>query len=424
MDKMTNKTDKTVSFITENFGKYDPSSIDSYISIGGLTALNNALSMSSNEIIEIAKGAVIKGRGGAAYDTGRKWSQAAAVPGDNKVVICNADEGEPCTFKDRAMIQNDPFRLLEGIIIAGYTVGAQNGYIYLREEYRHLQKVLKSAISQMRDKGYLGKNIKGTPFNYEIHLYSGAGAYVCGEGSTLIESIEGKSGRPRIKPPFIKECGLFQLPTLVNNVETLAIATAILQHGSAEYVAFGTQKSPGSKIISLAGNVKNPGTYEIPFGLTLREIIYEIGGGITDDNELKFFQLGGASGSIGPASVIDTPYTYEDLSKVGLTVGSGGILVVDARTRVIDFVKAIQDFFIHESCGKCTPCREGNRQILRIVDRFVDGKQKELDLETAERFAHIMSNCSFCGLGETAQSALLSAIKSFPEEFDIKGGKH
>jgi NADH-quinone oxidoreductase subunit F len=313
---------------------------------------------------------------------------------------------------------------LEGIIIAGYTVGAQNGYIYLREEYRHLQKVLKSAISQMRDKGYLGKNIKGTPFNYEIHLYSGAGAYVCGEGSTLIESIEGKSGRPRIKPPFIKECGLFQLPTLVNNVETLAIATAILQHGSAEYVAFGTQKSPGSKIISLAGNVKNPGTYEIPFGLTLREIIYEIGGGITDDNELKFFQLGGASGSIGPASVIDTPYTYEDLSKVGLTVGSGGILVVDARTRVIDFVKAIQDFFIHESCGKCTPCREGNRQILRIVDRFVDGKQKELDLETAERFAHIMSNCSFCGLGETAQSALLSAIKSFPEEFDIKGGKH
>lgn len=419
---MTKNTSKTVSFITENFGKYDPSSIDSYISIGGFTALKNALSMSSNEIIEIAKGAAIKGRGGAAYDTGRKWSQAASVPGENKVVICNADEGEPCTFKDRAMIQNDPFRLIEGIIIAGYTVGAQNGYIYLREEYKHLQGLIKNAIAQTKANGWLGQKIKGTSFNFEIHLYSGAGAYVCGEGSTLIESIEGKSGRPRIKPPFIKECGLFQLPTLVNNVETLAIATAILQHGVADYICHGTEKSPGTKIISLAGNVKNPGTYEIPFGLTLREIIFEIGGGITNDDELKFFQLGGASGTLGPASVLDTPYTYEDLSKVGLSVGSGGILVVSDKTRVIDFVKSIQDFFIHESCGKCTPCREGNRQILRIVDRFVEGTQKQEDLETAERFAHIMSNCSFCGLGETAQSALLSAIKSFPEEFSIKGG--
>ena len=413
---------KTVSFITENFGKYDPKSIDSYLSIGGFTAVKRALTMSSNEIIDMAKAASIKGRGGAAYDTGRKWSQAASVPGLNKVVICNADEGEPCTFKDRAILENDPFRLLEGMIIAGYTVGAQNGYIYLREEYSHLRPLIINAIAESKAKGFLGQNIQGSGFNFEIHLYSGAGAYVCGEGSTLIESIEGKSGRPRIKPPFIKECGLFQLPTLVNNVETLAIATAALTHGIDDYVAFGTEKSPGSKIISLAGNVKKPGTYEIPFGLTLREIIYDIGGGITDDNALKFFQLGGASGSIGPASIVDTPYTYEDLSKVGLTVGSGGILVVDERTRVIDFVKSIQDFFIHESCGKCTPCREGNRQILRIVDRFVDGTQNPNDLETAERFAHIMSNCAFCGLGETAQSTLLSAIKYFPEEFEVKGG--
>ncbi len=414
---------KTVSFITENFGKYDPKSIDSYLSIGGFTAVKRALTMSSNEIIDMAKAASIKGRGGAAYDTGRKWSQAASVPGLNKVVICNADEGEPCTFKDRAIIENDPFRLLEGMIIAGYTVGAQNGYIYLREEYSHLRPLLINAIAESKAKGFLGQNILGSGFSFEIHLYSGAGAYVCGEGSTLIESIEGKSGRPRIKPPFIKECGLFQLPTLVNNVETLAIAAAALTHGIDDYIAFGTEKSPGSKIISLAGNVKKPGTYEIPFGLTIREIIYDIGGGITDDNELKFFQLGGASGSIGPASIVDTPYTYEDLGKVGLTVGSGGVLVVDDRTRVIDFVKSIQDFFIHESCGKCTPCREGNRQILRIVDRFVDGAQNPRDLETAERFAHIMSNCAFCGLGETAQSTLLSAIKYFPEEFEVKGGK-
>ncbi len=410
---------KTVSIITENFGKYDPSSIDSYLSIGGFSAVKKALEMSSGEIIEMTKKAAVKGRGGAAYDTGRKWAQAASVPGQDKVVICNADEGEPCTFKDRSILSEDPFRLIEGMIIAGYTVGATNGYIYLREEYRHLQPLIRNAIQESMDKGYLGDHIQSTDFSFHIHLYSGAGAYVCGEGSTLIESIEGKSGRPRIKPPFIKECGLFQLPTLVNNVETLAIAAAFIQHGVEEYLSYGTAGSPGTKIISLAGNVKNPGAYEIPFGLTLREIIYDIGGGIPDGHELKFFQLGGASGKIGSASIVDTPFTYEDLAKQGLVVGSGGILVVDDRTRVIDFVKSIQDFFIHESCGKCTPCREGNRQIARIIDRFVAGNPRHDDLQTAERFANIMNNCAFCGLGETAQSALLSAIKHFPEEFGL-----
>ncbi|MDF2656028.1 MAG: NADH-quinone oxidoreductase subunit [Bacillota bacterium] len=410
---------KTVSIITENFGKYDPGSIDSYLSIGGFSAVKKALTMSSAEIIEMTKKAAVKGRGGAAYDTGRKWAQAASVPGEDKVVICNADEGEPCTFKDRSILSKDPFRLIEGMIIAGYTVGAKNGYIYLREEYRHLRPLIRNAIDESVAKGYLGENIINTGFSFHIHLYSGAGAYVCGEGSTLIESIEGKSGRPRIKPPFIKECGLFQLPTLVNNVETLAIAAAFIQHGVEEYLSHGTAGSPGTKIISLAGNVKNPGAYEIPFGLTLKEIIYDIGGGITDGHELKLLQLGGASGKIGPAAIVNTPYTYEDLAKEGLVVGSGGILVVDDRTRVIDFVKSIQDFFIHESCGKCTPCREGNRQISKIIDRFVEGRQQPDDLQTAERFANIMSNCAFCGLGETAQSTLLSAIKHFPEEFGL-----
>jgi len=410
---------KTVSFITENFGKYDPSSIDSYLSIGGFTAVKKALAMSSGEIIEIAKKASVRGRGGAAYDVGRKWGQAASVPGDDKVVICNADEGEPCTFKDREVLSKDPFRLLEGMIIAGYTVGAKNGYIYLREEYRHLKPLIKNAIQESLDKGFLGDNILGSGFSFHIHLYSGAGAYVCGEGSTLIESIEGKSGRPRIKPPFIKECGLFQLPTLVNNVETLAIATAVIQNGVEEYLKYGTPECPGTKIISLAGNVKNPGAYEIPFGLTLREIIYDIGGGIPDGHELKIFQLGGASGRTGSAALVDTRYTYDDLHKENLVIGSGGILVVDDRTRVIDFIKSIQDFFIHESCGKCTPCREGNRQIAKIIDRFVDGNPRPDDLDTATRFANIMKNCAFCGLGETAQSSLLSAIDHFPEEFGI-----
>jgi NADH-quinone oxidoreductase subunit F len=279
--------------------------------------------------------------------------------------------------------------------------------------------LIRGAIQQSREKGYLGDNILGSGFSYNIHLYSGAGAYVCGEGSTLIESIEGKSGRPRIKPPFIKECGLFQLPTLVNNVETLAIATAIIQNGVEEYIKYGTPDCPGTKIISLAGNVKNPGAYEIPFGLTLKEIIYEIGGGITDGHELKIFQLGGASGRTGSAKLVDTKYTYDDLHKVNLVIGSGGILVVDDRTRVIDFIKSIQDFFIHESCGKCTPCREGNRQIAKIIDRFVEGTQRPDDLETALRFANIMKNCAFCGLGETAQSSLLSAVDHFPEEFGL-----
>jgi NADH-quinone oxidoreductase subunit F len=408
---------KTVSFITENFDQYNPNSIDSYLNIGGFTAVKNALAMSSGDIIDLIKSASIKGRGGAAYDAGRKWDQAASVSGENKVVICNADEGEPCTFKDRSILSKDPFRLIEGMIIAGYTVGAQNGYIYLREEYKHLRPLIKNAIKETLGKGFLGDNILGTKFSFHIHLYSGAGAYVCGEGSALIESMEGKIGRPRIKPPYIKECGLYQLPTCVNNVETLTIAAAILQNGVKDYISYGTPASIGTKIICLAGNVKNPGAYEIPFGITLREIIYEIGGGIVDDKELKLIQLGGASGKIGPASILDTPYTYEDLAKVGLVVGSGGILVVDERTRVIDFLKLIQDFFVHESCGKCTPCREGNSQISKVIKRFVANNPQSDDLPTLERLARVMTSCSFCGLGQAAPSALISAIKYFPEEF-------
>ena len=413
--------EKTVRFITQHFGAYDPASIDSYLAIDGFGGLKKALAMSSEEIIETVRSTGMKGRGGAAYDTGRKWSQAASVKGDKKVVICNADEGEPCTFKDRAILESDPFTLIEGILIAGYTVGAQDGYIYIREEYRHLQPKIADAVQQARDKGFVGKNILGTDFNFEIHMYSGAGAYVCGEGSTLIESIEGKSGRPRIKPPFIKESGLFHLPTLVNNVETLVVAALVLHYGTEGFVRYGTERSLGTKLISLAGNINRPGSYEVPFGITLREIIYDIGGGIPNGRELQFFQLGGASGPIGAASLVDTPYTYEDLGKVGLTVGSGGFLVVDDRTRIIDFVQSIQDFFIHESCGKCTPCREGNRQIDRIVKRFVAGEPRPDDLETAKRFATIMSNCAFCGLGETAQSVLLSAIRQFPDAFQVQG---
>lgn len=414
--------DKTVSFITENFGKYDIHTIDSFIEIGGFKGLKRALSMKPVDVIASIKASGIQGRGGAAYDTGIKWKQAADVPGLDKVVICNADEGEPCTFKDRSMIEKDPFRLIEGMLIAGYSVGAAKGYIYLREEYHHLRRLLINAIDQSKAQNFLGQNIQGSNFSFDIMLYSGAGAYVCGEGSTLIESMEGKSGRPRIKPPYIKECGLFSKPTLVNNVETLVAAAAILKNGPEAFAKYGTAKSPGTKLISLAGNVKRPGAYEIAFGTTLREIIEDIGGGLEEGRTLILMQLGGASGSIAPASLLDTPYTYEDLEKCGLNVGSGGVLVVDDRTRIIDFIQSIQDFFIHESCGKCTPCREGNRQIGHIIDRYVKGVPRPDDLDTAKRFANIMNQCSFCGLGETAQSALLSAIKHYPEVFQTERG--
>ena len=343
----------TVSFMTRNFGKYDRSSIDSYESVGGFSALKKAIAMTGEEIADRLAACAIKGRGGAGYDMGKKWRQAREVDKPNKVVICNADEGEPCTFKDRTLIENDPFRLIEAMIIAGYSVGAQNGYIYMREEYAHLRPLLLNAIRQAEEKGYLGENILGKDsFSYQLHLYSGAGAYVCGEGTALVESMEGKSGRPRMKPPFIKQCGLFHLPTCVNNVESLCLVPSILLDDQNEYQTYGTPGSMGTKMISVAGNVKKPGAFEIPFGITVREIIYDLAGGVTDGNEIQLIQFGGASGKIASADILDTPYTYEDLSAAGVGVGSGAILVVDQRTSVLDFLRITQAFFSH---GKLRP---------------------------------------------------------------------
>ena len=410
---------KTVKYITKDFGTYDVNSIDSYEKIGGFAALRRATTMDGYDIAKLIALCKIKGRGGAAYDMGKKWSQAKDISAPKKVVVCNADEGEPCTFKDRTVIQNDPFRLIEGIIIAGYSVDAQDGYIYLREEYKHLRPLLLNAINQAEEHGYLGRNILGKDFNFKIHLYSGAGAYVCGEGTALVESIEGKSGRPRMKPPFIKQCGLFNLPTLVNNVESLSLVPSILLDDSKEYLTYGTEGSVGTKLVSVGGNVRNPGVFEIPFGMTLREIIYELAGGIVDNNEIRLIQLGGASGKIASPKILDIPYTYEDLRKVGLTVGSGAILVVDKRTTVLEFLKATQEFFSHESCGQCTPCREGNLHISLILDKCINGTAKKKDIANLEKFANIMCNSSLCGLGETAQSALVSAMHWFKEEFEV-----
>lgn len=411
---------KTVSFISRRFGKYAPWSLVDYEAKGGFAALRRALTMDGYEIAKILSDNGIQGRGGAAYDMGKKWAQARDVQAPDKCVVCNADEGEPGTFKDRELLRQDPFQVLEGMIIAGWAVNANNGYIYLREEYSHLRPLLQNAIALCEKAGYLGDNILGSGLNYRIHLYSGAGAYVCGEGSALAESIEGKSGRPRKKPPYIKQCGVFRLPTCVNNVESLSLVPNILMDDEGFYRSQGTPECPGTKMISVSGNVNKPGVFEVPFGITIREII-ELAGGVTTGQKLRLVQLGGASGRLASPAQLDTPYTYDDMKKAGLTaIGSGAVLVVDERTSVIGFLRMTQEFFSHESCGQCTPCREGNRHIPLFLEKLASGTHTEKDVEVMIKYAHIMSDASLCGLGESAQSALLSAVEHFPEVFEVK----
>ena len=411
-----------IKFLTKNFGAYDTSSIGAYMNIGGFSALKKAVNMDPEDICTLLSDAKIKGRGGAEYPLGRKWSQARAVRGENKVVICNADEGETTTFKDRELIKNDPFNLIEAMIIAGFVCGATDGYIYMRAEYACFRPLLLNAIRQAKNYGFLGENILGKGFNFNIHLYSGGGAYVCGEGTALIRSIEGKAGRPRMKPPFIKVSGLFARPTCLNNVESLSLVPHLLMD-SEPYMQCGCGESIGTKLISVAGNVNNPGVFEIPFGTTVREIIYELAGGIQRDREIQLIQFGGASGKVTDASILDTPYTYEDLRAAGVMVGSGGILVIDKRTSVLDFLRMNQEFFSEESCGQCTPCREGNLHIKIILDKMAAGTATPEDIKTMATIARVMSMSSLCGLGETAQNSLQSAMLKFPEVFDLGGAR-
>lgn len=411
---------KTVSFISRRFGKYSPWSIKEYEAHDGFKALRKALTMDPTDIANLLSENGVQGRGGAAYDMGLKWRQAREEKAPLKCVVCNADEGEPGTFKDRELIKRDPFQLLEGMIIAGWAVDAQDGYLYLREEYSHLRPVLKNAIRECEKAGYLGENILGSGLNYRIHLYSGAGAYVCGEGTALAESVEGKAGRPRKKPPYIKQCGVFGRPTCVNNVESLSIVPNLLLDDEGFYKSQGTPDCPGTKMISVSGNVNKPGVFEIPFGTTIREII-ELAGGVTEGQTLRLVQLGGASGKIASPAQLDTPYTYKDLRAAGLTpVGSGAVLVVDERTSVIGFLRMTQDFFNHESCGQCTPCREGNRHLTMLLDKIAEEEHDQKDIDTLFKFANIMTAASLCGLGQASQSALLSAKEHFPEVFEIE----
>lgn len=412
---------RTANLISGNFKKYDPLQIESYVELDGFKAMKKAFELGSDGIIAEVDASGLMGRGGAAYPTGRKLKQSKDVTGDVKYLICNADEGEPATFKDRYLLEYDPYSIIEGMVITAYTVGATHGYIYIREEYSYLHSMLRAALEQARENNYLGDNILGKGFSFDIDLFSGAGAYICGEGSSLIESMEGKSGRPRIKPPYTKVSGLYQEPTLVHNVETLTTIKAILFHGADVFAKYGTEESKGTKLISLCGNVNNPGVYEVPFGITIREIIDDLGGGVKDGLDVKFLQLGGASGAIMPKSLVDIPYAYETFQENGLDIGSGAVLVADNTNRIIDFLDSVQTFFLHESCGKCTPCREGNRQLSNILGRMKEGVATDKDVASVERIANIMKYASFCGLGKTAPTAVLTAIRYFSDELFSKG---
>jgi NADH-quinone oxidoreductase subunit F len=404
------------TLITENFNKYDGYNLDAYLELGGFSAFNRVVERGSDYVVSELKQSGIKGRGGAAYPTWKKWDIGRKRQAEKKFVVCNADEGEPGTFKDREILKRDPFKVIEGLMISAYINGADQGFVYIREEYWYIQETFKQAIEAAEAKGYLGDNILGTGFSLKLEVFSGAGAYVCGENSSLIESMEGRAGRPRLKPPRIGEKGYQGYPTLVNNVETLAAVTTILKIGASEYAKYGTETSPGTKVISVSGNINSPGVYEVPFGTSLREIIYDIAGGVEADRPIKFLQLGGVSGPLMPGSLIDTRYSYEDLDSKGFSVGSGSILVVDDTNRIIDFLVSVSDFFYHESCGKCTPCREGKRQITRLLRKFVDGTASPDDVKAIEKVANTMKYASFCGLGQTAPTAILSAIKYFMPE--------
>ena len=411
---------KINKLISGNCGVIRPDCTEAYVTAGGYEGLKKAFTMKPADIISEVKKAKLLGRGGAAYPAGSKWEQLLEIPEFPKYIVINADEGEPGTFKDKILLGQNPLRVIEGMTIAGYVFNSHDGYIYIRGEYRAIQKVFQSAIDNAVKAGYLGKNIMGTDFEFNIHIMTGAGAYVCGENSALLNSIEGKAGRPRIKPPHLAEVGLFLMPTLVNNVESIANIPTIVLAGGDKYLSYGTKDSGGTKLVCLSGNVVNRGVYEIPFGVSLRDVIYdpELGGGIPHGKQLKFFHLGGQSGPIGSEAQLDTPYCYKALRNAGLSVGSGAVVVMDEDVCVIDYLKGVTEFFIHESCGKCTPCREGNKQIYEILGKISAGQATQQDMTVLRRLIDTMTNASFCGLGQSAAVALNTCWKLFTAEFE------
>jgi NADH-quinone oxidoreductase F subunit len=405
--------------LMDNVGFVDPMDINTYLDRGGYEALKKALTtMTPEEVIEEVKTSGLRGRGGAGFPTGLKWSFTRPLAATPKYVVCNADEGEPGTIKDRYLMEGDPHKILEGMAIAAYAVGASQGYIYCRGEYFLSQCHMEKAINQATGKGYLGDSLFGSDFSFNVEVRSGFGCYICGEETALIESIEGKRGYPRLKPPFPGVAGLWGRPTIVNNVETLASVPAIISRGGAWYKSLGTPDTPGTKIYQVIGHVKTPQIVEAPVGMTLRELIDTYGGGLPAGRSFKMCQTGGASAGLVTAGDLDVRLDYGSLAKAGGALGSGTMLVMDDSTCVVDFLRSVAVFFEHESCGQCTPCREGTRHLLQTITRICQGGGKTEDMAFLERLTATLTDASFCPLGQSAGVPLTSALKNFRQEFE------
>ncbi len=409
---------RQLKIVLENSGTVDPERIEDYIAANGYEALVIALTeMTPGEVIDEVFKSGLRGRGGAGYPTGLKWSTVSKGVGDTKYVICNADEGDPGAFMDRSVLESDPHRVLEGMAIAAYAVGATMGYIYVRAEYPLAIKRLQAAIRQAERLGLLGNHICGTTFSFTIQVRLGAGAFVCGEETALIASIEGRRGQPRPRPPYPAEDGLWGCPTLINNVETFANVAPIIRKGAEWFSAIGTEKSKGTKVFALAGRVKNTGLIEVPMGIPLREIIFDIGGGIPEGKQFKAVQTGGPSGGCIPEAHLDVPVDYDSLSELGSIMGSGGMIVMDETSNMVDVARFFMEFCMTESCGKCVPCRVGTAQIHDFLQRILDGQARPHDLELLEKLCDMVKMTSLCGLGQTAPNPVLSTLRFFKDEY-------
>ena len=400
----------------------DPTSINEYIEYGGFDGLKKAVTMDKEDILKELDTALLRGRGGAAYPLGRKWRHLYESADTPKYIVCNADEGEPGTFKDKMLLDKDPLSIIEGMLIAAYVFGSNDGFIYIRGEYRHIQAVFHQAVSNALDAGYLGNNIMGIEgFDFQLHIVSGGGAYVCGENSALLNSVEGKTGRPRVKPPHLADVGLYLKPTLVNNVESFACVPNVINMGGEAFFQLGTKDGGGTKLVCLSGHIKNRGIYEVPLGISLDEILYseEYGGGTSTGRPIKFCHFGGQSGPIGTSEQIKgRMYDYGDFWFNKLAIGSGAIVVMDDSVNVVDYIASVIEFFVHESCGKCTPCRLGTTRLLEMIHAFQRHKGKPGDLERMEKMLEHITYLSACGLGQSVSVSVNSALEGYRDEFE------
>ena len=415
---------KQKKIVLENAGVVDPNDIDDYIAYGGYIAFFSALEeMSPEEVINEVKVSGLRGRGGGGYPTGLKWETVSKVESTQKYIVCNGDEGDPGAFMDRAVMEADPHKIIEGMAICGYACGADKGFIYVRAEYPEAVKKLNRAIKQARTKGILGNHIANSGFSFDLEVRLGGGAFVCGEATALVTSIEGNRGQPRQKPPHLSNYGLWGEPTILNNVETFANIAPIIKNGGEWYSSIGTQKSTGTKVFALTGNIKNTGLVEVPMGITLRELIYDIGGGVSDDKPLKAIQTGGPSGGCIPEELLDIKVDYDSLKEIGSIMGSGGLIVMDEDSNMVEVARFFMEFSKAESCGKCVPCRVGTTELTDLLDKFVKKEASRSDFELLKDMCEVVKESSLCGLGQSAPNPVLSTIKYFEKEY-LKGIKN